>query len=75
MSHGRTFYKCGCLRVQCRCPGPHTDTVLPVECLKHRQERAAFEQRIEAALALPNPWFERALLARDRERLIDERRD
>jgi hypothetical protein len=47
MTHGRTFYRCGCIRVQCRCPGPHLDTVLPVECLKHRQERAGFTAEVD----------------------------
>jgi hypothetical protein len=67
VTHGRTFYRCGCIRVQCHCPGPHLDTVLPIECKLHRAERSVFEEHalLFCALAVDD----------DRERLIDERQD
>jgi len=35
--HGRLLYSCGCLKAQCRCPGPHTDMRLDYPCPKHNQ--------------------------------------
>ncbi len=66
MSHGRVFYRCGCLRMQCRCPGPHVDTVLPMDCGRHCETPLIYR------------WYEpmRSLeFESDRERLIDDARD
>jgi len=77
-NHGRTFYRCGCIRVQCRCPGPHIDTVLPIECKTHRQERREYEAAVASIFERHAELFCRLAeseRADDRERLIDDRRD
>ncbi len=33
--HGRVLYRCGCVKMQCKCIGPHTDTWLEHPCEKH----------------------------------------
>jgi len=43
MSHERVFYSCGCLRMQCRCLGPHVTRTLTYPCPKHTA--GAFESR------------------------------
>ncbi len=79
MSHGRVFYRCGCLRLQCRCPGPHVDTVLPVACDRHASAYlAALQEAMEATMRRVleiHPWLDRLRLEDDRDRLIDDARD
>ena len=75
--HGRLLYSCGCVKAQCRCPGPHTDMRLDYPCPKHVGQYAVQFPQLkaiaEAVLMRQDlSWQLQRQEDEDRERLIAE---